>query len=118
MTPNHPSGKCWELLNALTGAGAMSIREAARRAERDVKAVHGDVTALLNAGLLSKTDDGVLFELLFQTALLGQGLHAARTIGDKNMSPVSLPGIGTKPHELGNQLQRHSHFLQSRYIRA
>jgi len=27
--------------------------------ERDVKAVHGDVTALLNAGLLSKTDDGM-----------------------------------------------------------
>ena len=35
----------------------MSIREAARRTGRDVKAVHGDVTALLNAGLLSKTDD-------------------------------------------------------------
>jgi predicted transcriptional regulator len=52
------SGKRWELLNAMTGAGAMSIREAARRVERDVKAVHGDVTALLNAGLLSKTDDG------------------------------------------------------------
>ena len=31
------SGKRWELLNALTGAGAMSIREAARRVERDVK---------------------------------------------------------------------------------
>jgi predicted transcriptional regulator len=36
----------------------MTIREAARRAERDVKAVHGDVHALLNAGLLQKTDDG------------------------------------------------------------
>ncbi|MDP1638943.1 MAG: DNA-binding protein [Candidatus Nitrotoga sp.] len=52
------SGKRWELLNAMTGAGAMSIREASRRVERDVKAVHGDVTELLNAGLLSKTDDG------------------------------------------------------------
>ena len=31
-----------------------------RRVERDVKAVHGDVTALLNAGLLSKTDDGLI----------------------------------------------------------
>ena len=38
----------------------MSIREAARRVERDVKAVHGDVTALLNAGILSKTDDGMI----------------------------------------------------------
>jgi predicted transcriptional regulator len=54
------SGKRWELLNAMAGAGAMSIREAARRVERDVKAVHGDVTALLNAGLLSKTDDGMI----------------------------------------------------------
>ncbi|MBU1426843.1 MAG: DNA-binding protein [Gammaproteobacteria bacterium] len=54
------SGKRWELLNAMTGAGPMSIREAARRVGRDVKAVHGDVTALLNAGLLSKTDDGMI----------------------------------------------------------
>jgi len=52
--------KRWELLNAMTDAGAMSIREAALRVERDVKAVHGDVTALLNAGLLSKTDDGMI----------------------------------------------------------
>ena len=54
------SGKRWKLLNAMTGAGAMSIREVARRVERDVKAVHGDVTALLNAGVLSKTDDGMI----------------------------------------------------------
>ncbi len=54
------SGKRWELLNVMTGAGAMSIREVARRVERDVKAVHGDATALLNAGLLSKTDDGMI----------------------------------------------------------
>jgi len=50
--------KRWELLKVLCGAGPVSIREAARRAERDVKAVHGDVTALLNAGVLNKTEDG------------------------------------------------------------
>ncbi len=50
--------KRWELLKVLCGAGPVSIREAARRAERDVKAVHGDITALLNAGVLSKTEDG------------------------------------------------------------
>jgi predicted transcriptional regulator len=50
--------KRWELLKVLCGAGPVSIREAARRAERDVKAVHGDVTALLNAGVLSKTENG------------------------------------------------------------
>jgi predicted transcriptional regulator len=50
--------KRWELLKVLCGAGPVSIREAARRAGRDVKAVHGDVTALLNAGVLNKTEDG------------------------------------------------------------
>lgn len=50
--------KRWELLKALCGAGPVSIREAARRVGRDVKAVHGDVTALLNAGVLDRSDDG------------------------------------------------------------
>jgi predicted transcriptional regulator len=50
--------KRWELLSALTGSGPVTLREAARRVERDVKAVHGDVHALLNAGILQKTEDG------------------------------------------------------------
>ena len=53
--------KRWELLRAMTGQGAMSIRETARRVGRDVKAVHGDVHALLNAGVLDRTEDGVEF---------------------------------------------------------
>lgn len=54
--------KRWQILKLMTGAGALTIREVARRAERDVKAVHGDVTALLVCGLLEKTEDGnVLF---------------------------------------------------------
>ncbi|MBW7903457.1 MAG: DNA-binding protein [Rhodocyclaceae bacterium] len=52
------TAKRWELLKALCGAGPVSIREAARRVGRDVKAVHGDVTALLNAGVLDRTGDG------------------------------------------------------------
>ncbi len=52
------SGKRWDLLRTMTGAGAMTIREAARRVGRDVKAVHGDVKALLDAGVLQKTDAG------------------------------------------------------------
>jgi predicted transcriptional regulator len=52
------SVKRWQLLKVLMGAGPVTIREAARRAQRDVKAVHGDVHALLNAGLLEKTEDG------------------------------------------------------------
>ena len=50
--------KRWELLKVLCGAGPVSIREAARRVGRDVKAVHGDVTALLNAGVLDRTAEG------------------------------------------------------------
>ena len=52
------TAKRWELLKALCGAGPMSIREAARRVNRDVKAVHGDVTALLSAGLLDRAEGG------------------------------------------------------------
>ena len=50
-----------QLLKVLAGAGTVSIREAARRVGRDVKAVHGDVTALLNAGVLRRTEDGIEF---------------------------------------------------------
>lgn len=52
------TAKRLDLLKALCGAGPVSIREAARRAGRDVKAVHGEVTALLNAGVIDRTDDG------------------------------------------------------------
>src|SRR5713226_694408 len=52
------SAKRWELLKALTGAGPVSIREAARRVGRDVKAVHGDITALLHAGVLDRAAGG------------------------------------------------------------
>ena len=43
------TAKRWEILKAMCGVGPMSIRDAARRVERDVKAVHSDVTALLTA---------------------------------------------------------------------
>lgn len=52
------TAKRWELLKALCGAGPVSIREAARRVDRDVKAVHTDVTALLSAGVLNRTESG------------------------------------------------------------
>ena len=52
------TAKRWELLKAMCGAGPMSIREASRRVDRDVKAVHGDITALLAAGVLDRAEDG------------------------------------------------------------
>lgn len=70
------TAKRWELLKALCGAGEISIREAARRVGRDVKAVHSDVTALLEAGILNRSEsrgiefpfDNVKVEFLLQAA--------------------------------------------------
>jgi predicted transcriptional regulator len=51
-----------ELLQAMAGHDAMSIRAVARLVDRDVKAVHGDVRALLSAGVLqSRNGEGVIF---------------------------------------------------------
>ncbi len=54
------TAKRWELLKTLCGVGPVSIREAARRVDRDVKAVHGDITALLSAGILNRTESGAI----------------------------------------------------------
>ena len=70
------TAKRWALLKVLCGAGPVSIREAARRINRDVKAVHGDVTALLEAGVLDRAEgggivfpfDSVKVEFLLQAA--------------------------------------------------
>ena len=48
----------WEIIRTMTGAGPLTIREVARRVGRDVKAVHGDVHALLGCGVLHKTEAG------------------------------------------------------------
>ena len=58
---NTIAPKRWELLQAMTGAGPISIREVARRVGRDVKAVHGDVTALIKAGVVDRQDGKVVF---------------------------------------------------------
>jgi predicted transcriptional regulator len=46
------------LVQTLTGAGPLTLREAARRVGRDVRAVHSDVHMLLRAGVLHKDDEG------------------------------------------------------------
>lgn len=53
------TAKRWELLKALCGAGPVSIREAARRVGRDVRAVHTDAAAQhFFLGVLNRTADG------------------------------------------------------------
>jgi predicted transcriptional regulator len=52
----------WEIMKAMAGKGPVSLRSVSRAVGRDVKTVHGDVHALLNAGILKKTEDGkILF---------------------------------------------------------
>jgi predicted transcriptional regulator len=50
--------KRWDILRSMTGAGPVAIREVARRVKRDVKSVHGDIHALLKAGVLDRSDNG------------------------------------------------------------
>ena len=70
------TAKRWELLKAMCGAGPISIREAARRVGRDVKAVHGDVKALLDAGVLSRNVAGAI-EFPFESVKVEFILRAA-----------------------------------------
>ena len=55
------SPKRTDILRVMTGQGVMSIREVARRVGRDVKAVHGDITALIKAGIVQRQERGVVF---------------------------------------------------------
>jgi predicted transcriptional regulator len=55
------SPKRWDIIRAMTGQGPLAIREVARRLGRDVKGVHGDMLALINAGVLDRAENGVVF---------------------------------------------------------
>ena len=44
------------LVQTLTGAGPVTLLEAAQRVGRDVRAVHSDVHTLLHAGVLRKDE--------------------------------------------------------------
>ena len=50
--------KRMEIVRAMTGSGPLTIREVARRVGRDFKGVHSDVTLLLGAGILERTERG------------------------------------------------------------
>ncbi len=69
------TAKRWELIRGMAGQGPMTLREAARRVGRDVKAVHGDAHALLGAGILRKTPEGSL-EFPFDAVHVDFLLHA------------------------------------------
>jgi predicted transcriptional regulator len=50
-----------EILRVMTGKGAISMREVARRVDRDFKGVHADVELLLRNGVIDRTADGIVF---------------------------------------------------------
>ena len=50
--------KRWELVERLQALGPSSVRGLARSLERDVKRVHDDVVALIEVGLIERTERG------------------------------------------------------------
>lgn len=52
------SPKRWELIEHLQKIGPSSIRALARSLERDVKRVHEDVVALVDWGIIDRTEEG------------------------------------------------------------
>jgi predicted transcriptional regulator len=54
------TAKRWEILQMLASKEPMSIRAAARAVDRDVKGVHSDLVPLIEAGIVRKTDDGLI----------------------------------------------------------
>jgi len=57
---SHLTERRWAMVNALQGHGEMAVRELARRVGRDVKRVHEDAQALIELGLIERTDTGGL----------------------------------------------------------
>jgi predicted transcriptional regulator len=70
------TAKRWAIIRVLCGAGTVSIRELARRVGRDVKAVHGDAIALLDAGILNRSPEGGI-EFPFDAVKVDFVLNAA-----------------------------------------
>ena len=90
------TSKRWQLLKAMCGAGPISIREAARRVGRDVKAVHSDMTALLKAGLVDRTADGRV-EFPFETIKVEFALHATPIVSAAQPGkPMPLTASGSR----------------------
>lgn len=53
--------KRWAILKAMTGAGALGVREIARVVKRDVKGVHTDLQALAKAGVIDRAETKYVF---------------------------------------------------------
>ena len=54
------SDKRMEMLSVLKGQGPLSIRALSKALSRDYKSVHGDVSRLMEIGLIEKREDGLI----------------------------------------------------------
>ena len=52
------TAKRWIVLTSLNKGGPMSIRALSKELDRDYKSVHGDVSKLMELGLIRKREDG------------------------------------------------------------
>jgi len=50
-----------QIVMAMAGRGALTVRDVARLVERDIKNVHGDLDMLAKSGVIDKTDGGFVF---------------------------------------------------------
>jgi len=50
-----------DIVTALTAQGPLAIREVAKRVNRDVQALHRDITTLINSDVLERHEKGVEF---------------------------------------------------------
>ncbi|ENJ4473950.1 transcriptional regulator [Yersinia enterocolitica] len=55
LAPNR-----WQIIKAMEGAPAVSIRELARTVKRDFRGVYNDVQALLSGGVISKNEEKII----------------------------------------------------------
>ena len=53
------SPKRMQIIEAMAGAGEMTMREVARRVDRDFKAVHADILGLIEVGVVERSASGV-----------------------------------------------------------
>jgi predicted transcriptional regulator len=72
LTPNR-----WEMLRTMMASGPVGIRELARKLDRDVKSVHMDVQALLNAGVIDRTVEGDKIEFPYDAVHVDFTVKAA-----------------------------------------
>lgn len=53
------SPKRMQIIEAMAGAGEITMREVARRVNRDFKAVHADILGLIDVGVVERSKTGV-----------------------------------------------------------